>query len=685
MTVNVAVDHGAAPIVGYTDRFSARPGETVAVHASSTGASAAVGLVRLGHDGSGWTAVPEAGAVHPQRVSLRHESFPFGSHVEVDGVDLPADGWRVALWLWVTAYPAERAQLVSMGDGLSVELDSAGYVSFGDARSDRPLDRYRWTEVAAVARPGVAPVLEIRLQRRLHDGEPELAGTFGVTPLTVDLPSGSTTVRFGVGLDGRIDLPRLGGTDGTEHHRWDGAGAPGRQLLVDTVGGRHGRVVGGALQLCQGVRHLGRSNDPSVDPEGHSAIHLHSDDLEDARWPTAAEVTIPPAAASGVLAIELRDGDAVERLPVVVRGPGEAPLLVLLPTLTYLAYANEHANPPELPGRCPEVAADFGRANQLGSWYDRHRDGSRWWLLTSRRPLLGIRPEHRFRVLGGEHGLSQDLMLLGWLERRGIRYEVACDHDLHTEGAGLLGKYRAVVTGAHPEYWTAAMLDGLEAYLGGGGRLAYLGGNGFLWTTGVDAERPWLHEVRKAFADNAVVDGETGEDHLQTTLGRAGMWQMVDRRPAALVGVATTAMGFEGAAPYRRTAASHDPRVARIFAGVGDGPIGDHGEILGGAAGYEVDLANPSLGTPPHALVVATANLPDSYGPFAPTPFPSPTGENAASRRRADMVFFETPKGGAVFSVSSILWTDAMRWNGDDNDVSRITENALRWFAEPAI
>ena len=47
------------------------------------------------------------------------------------------------------------------------------------------------------------------------------------------------------------------------------------------------------------------------------------------------------------------------------------------------------------------------------------------------------------------------------------------------------------------------------------------------------------------------------------------------------------------------------------------------------------------------------------------------------------MVFFETPNGGRVFSVGSIMWTDAMRSDRDDNDVSRITENVLRWFSEP--
>ena len=50
---------------------------------------------------------------------------------------------------------------------------------------------------------------------------------------------------------------------------------------------------------------------------------------------------------------------------------------------------------------------------------------------------------------------------------------------------------------------------------------------------------------------------------------------------------------------------------------------------------------------------------------------------------RADMVFFETPQGGAVFSVGSISWFGALARNGYDNDVARITENVLRRFLDP--
>ena len=51
---------------------------------------------------------------------------------------------------------------------------------------------------------------------------------------------------------------------------------------------------------------------------------------------------------------------------------------------------------------------------------------------------------------------------------------------------------------------------------------------------------------------------------------------------------------------------------------------------------------------------------------------------------RSDMVFFETPEGGAVFSVGSITFCGSLPTNDFDNDVSRILENVVTRFLDPA-
>ena len=49
---------------------------------------------------------------------------------------------------------------------------------------------------------------------------------------------------------------------------------------------------------------------------------------------------------------------------------------------------------------------------------------------------------------------------------------------------------------------------------------------------------------------------------------------------------------------------------------------------------------------------------------------------------RADMTFFETPAGGAVFSTGSIGWAGALGTNNYDNDVARISANVLARFRD---
>jgi N,N-dimethylformamidase len=43
-------------------------------------------------------------------------------------------------------------------------------------------------------------------------------------------------------------------------------------------------------------------------------------------------------------------------------------------------------------------------------------------------------------------------------------------------------------------------------------------------------------------------------------------------------------------------------------------------------------------------------------------------------------VYFETPNGGAVFSVGSITFCGSLSHNNYDNNVSRIVDNVLNGF-----
>ena len=161
-----------------------------------------------------------------------------------------------------------------------------------------------------------------------------------------------------------------------------------------------------------------------------------------------------------------------------------------------------------------------------------------------------------------------------------------------------------------------------------------------------------------------------------------GLWRRNGRPPNRLVGIGFAAQGFERSAFYERQAGAEDPRATFALEGVGDGPIGNFGSIGDGAAGEEIDRWDTRDGTPVHALVLARASefgddMLRTKEDFLSTmpPFNDPNV-------RADMVFFECPRGGAVFSTGSIAWISSLAHNGYDNNVAQITGNVLRRFLD---
>jgi len=267
----------------------------------------------------------------------------------------------------------------------------------------------------------------------------------------------------------------------------------------------------------------------------------------------------------------------------------------------------------------------------------------------------------------------------------GQDYDVLTDEDLHSEGLDLLASYKVVLTGSHPEYWTEPMLTALEAYLQNGGRLMYLGGNGFYWVTSIDPTRPHVIEVRR-WGGIRSWEAAPGERHHSTTGELGGLWRFRGKAPQQLVGVGFTAQGFDMSRPYRRQPDSFDARAAFIFAGVGaDELIGDFPSLVlnHGAAGFELDRADSSLGTSPHALLLASSfGYTNAYQHVVEEVLVSDSQQGGAVNPlvRADMVYFTYPNGGAVFSTGSIAWCGALSFNAYNNNVSRITENVLRQF-----
>ena len=111
------------------------------------------------------------------------------------------------------------------------------------------------------------------------------------------------------------------------------------------------------------------------------------------------------------------------------------------------------------------------------------------------------------------------------------------------------------------------------------------------------------------------------------------------------------------------------------------------GSSMGGAAGDEIDRADPALGTPPGAVVLATLHAATATATsWRSRRSRRPCRGSAAPRTSSsasDIVLLETPSGGAVFSAGSICFCGALSHGGYDNNISRMVGNLVRRVPRP--
>jgi N,N-dimethylformamidase len=723
-------------LLGYAQPCIARAGQTVEVKVSTTLPGFTAEVVRLGL--SAVPAVPQvAGGYYPGR----HQELVSGSYLTAELGDAPAGGQAVQFWFFPTLLSGRQCLVAGfcadggweIAIGTDHRLSAARLSASGEVLRSVPagpaLRAGRWYFAAASLDPAGAAWLTVA-PRDARRPQPDPGAAIPVDLGGPLLPATRLTVGAAVAqgrqlrcFDGKIDTPRLfAGTlspgavqalaadapaarVGGLRHEWrcgPRAALPPYQVPDAGPGRRDGMLVNMPTLGVTGRNWSPASEGFAAAPQEYQAAHFHSDDLSDARWETDLSFDVPARWPSGVYGIRLRSGDHEEVLPLIVSAAGRHPAsaaAVLLPTFSYLAYANEHASwERPIKSSAAQAASPpvterdrYMAAHRLLSLYDLHADGSGTCLSSWRRPVLNMRPGYRMPLVKGPHQLSADLELLQWLEHRGSAVDVITDDDLHRHGAAALAGYRVVLTGSHPEYVSAQMLDGLGHYLAAGGRLMYLGGNGFYWVTTAPEDDPFVIEVRRGVAGTRVWESPPGEYHHAMTAERGGLWRHRGRTPQSLAGVGFTAQGFDRALAYRvEEAAARDERCGFILDGIdAEAPLGGHGSVLGGPAGFEIDRADPALGTPPDAVIIASARgFSDAYQGTVEdiTTADSRQGGSVCDLVRSDVVFFATAAGGAVFSVGSIAWCGALRErpSGRETPVGRMTWNVLARFLDPA-
>ena len=713
-------------IRAYFEEWSRRPGERVRMAISTPLTGVRAELVRLttgpGAAGEGRIGTEPVAGIAAMTVPGRLQHSPVGSYARLPLGDVQENGsssFHCAIWPTRPAKGTQTVWAINHAKGTLKLVLAEGRLSLANGgtlvTSDMPIMARNWYSVVATIGPEGSALdvylLKGHTRQRAARNEGQGSAIGRAQELMLASIGPDATRRAIECYNGKIDSPRLYGSalsaaqcrelhlgdamSATASAEWLIGGDWSSRTVQSLIPGLpHGELVNGVERGVTGGNWDGRSDSFIETPSQYCALQFHEDDMVDADWSYDLDFALPDNIRSGVYTVKLSSGSETEHYPIFVMAPtaDAAPALFLASTNTYLAYANDHLAALDFSAVMTHdmvvpddekllfTDPEFGR-----SCYDTHSDGTPVRYSSRRRPIINFRPGFPNWLTGSYRHFPQDMYIVEWMERTGMPFHVATDEDLHREGAALLDKYKVIVTSSHPEYWTRDGHDCLDRYLKSGGRLMYLGGNGFYWVTSHDPERPWVIEVRRDNSGTRCWDAPYGERTHVASLEQGGIWKTRGRGPHGLVGVGFSSEGWSKGSGYQRLDGSYAGPGASFFKGVNEELVGDFGHVLGGAAGDEVDRHDVSLGSPAHAHILASSTpLGNEYQLVIEEQtlaLPDQGGQYKPAQVRADMVYFTTDNGGALFSIGSMTYAGALAWNDYNNNIARITTNVLQAFA----
>lgn len=715
----------AAPkdVVGYPEPLSVATQGTLDIKASTYGPDV-VDLDFVQITGCGWSsetgALPDISPVsHPAagQYPCKNQRVKIGSYGTAPvPLSLSTSG-KITLAILVRPHARQHSfqalMALQIGNAAWVlAIDDNGCPVFIDPnkveiiRASSPLTRLSWYSIA----------LSIDVQ----NGQVELV-IMGLNDQVASSTQTKMEGAFGPSSIGKIWFGAAPSTDGSEHNfdgclespvlcessapsaaqaiaaapdgwkrlgadvlaKWDFSREIPTRSLIDLGPSRcDGQTVNSPTRAIRGAFWAGDTFDWPSKPQDYGAIHFHSDDLDDCNWETTAEITIPDEWKSGLYAARLKTKNCTDMVPFVVRAPKDKrnDVALLLPSFTYTSYANAQ---PALRGpnlgvsNLPDEATLAAHPEFGHSQYDHYADRSPVMLSSRNRPLLSM----RFGAL--PWGLIPDTWIMSWLAANGTPYDMLIDEDLDRDGLDAIQGAKVVITGNHPEYYTAEMLNALDAFVNRGGRLMYMGGNGFYWRVSTTKNRPGQIEIRRNEDGTRAWIGEPGDGYHMMDGKYGGLWRRLNRPPNLLAGVGFAAQGFDESGHYCIEPDARSGPAAFALEGITSDIVGAHGWLGGGAAGQEIDRVDSRLSDISQTYILArSAGHPESMlrtkEELLSTilPFEDPNAKAHLALRVAGEM-------GAIFSVGSMAWAGSLATNGFDNDVAKITSNVLNRFLDP--
>ncbi|MEP3275788.1 MAG: N,N-dimethylformamidase beta subunit family domain-containing protein [Stappiaceae bacterium] len=692
------------PLLGYADRLSARPGDTIEFKVSSRSSNPfttrLMRSISADPNPNGQGIVEEDASAffkHPAVPSVERPFYAGSYGIAWSDVSAPADA---AITVTATIFPtlrSERAQTVLSLGAIDLHLDPTGAtcLKIGDqtVTTGVPLKLRHWHRIEAQIEAGTITLRQMTLgrpaakpiQAQVQDTVVQSATLSGTPVIAAKLDNGQAVQHF----NGKIEAPAIT-ANGSPFCVWDFSKDISTTIARAEMGPDL-TLVNFPTRAVTSSRWDASEMNWTHKPEHYNAIHFHEDDIYDFQWGTDFTFTLPDDMPSGVYVMRLEcDGhhDAIPFFVCPPRGKRSADLCVLVSTFTYSIYGN-HARPEFDPvwketffdrNAYPYNPAEFPHYGL--STYNYHRDGSGICQASHRRPLFNLRPGYMTfgnTNCSGLRHFQADSHLLSWLHAKGIDYDLITDSDLHADGAAAIQGYKAVTTATHPEYHTEQTLDALRDYRDSGGNLLYLGGNGFYWRIAVHPENDSLLEIRRAEDGIRAWAAEPGEYYNAFDGTYGGLWRRNGRAPQDLVGIGFAAQGEFIGDPYRRVCT--DPKFDWVFDGIEDEMIGDFGFSGNGAAGFELDHIDYRLGSPENTVLLARSVTRENGFMLVPeeqlTHLTNLTGGPEKDALHADMILVEHPGGGSVFATGSITFCGSLPWNDFNNNISRLLQNVL--------
>ncbi|WP_027132972.1 N,N-dimethylformamidase beta subunit family domain-containing protein [Geminicoccus roseus] len=386
-------------IVGYPDRYSVAPGETISFQVSvEEGDRFDARIVRVlngdcNPEGPG-LKLPHVPTSIDGSYPARRQRIDPGSYMTVPAMPPLADqAFTFFATIWPTLTDRGDQTLAAQWDeerqaGFRIELVDGGRLAFvsgdgsGTARvaTGKPMLVRQWYRIAVGYDPASGRVTLIQEPLRhyplVHDAD-RVDGTAETRPTPLAVPfllAGSPEADGFIGrhYDGKIDSPALvSGIHGLDRYlpllgsgvpfvhdtgliaRWDFTREMRTTRTVDLGPSRlDGELVHLPTRAMKGWNWTGEQHDWTRKPEHYGAIHFHRDDIYDAGWETSVAFTLPDDFKSGAYALHVHCGDSDEQatredyLAFFVRPPrgknrGQRPKVAFLaPTCAYIAYAN---------------------------------------------------------------------------------------------------------------------------------------------------------------------------------------------------------------------------------------------------------------------------------------------------------------------------------------------------------